>query len=406
MSFRTPFHQVFRSGAGAGAFFLNVIVWGIGTGCFNAVLNNYLIDAYSLSAYERGWLEFFREMPGLLLVFVLALMHRYSDWKILRIASLISMLGVASLQFASGKIMATFLITVWSLGEHLAMPVRSSIAMLIAREGKQGQSLGYVSAALNAGTVIGSLIVALIFYLGMTVFVVSNKLRLYNIVWLVVLVLVFAGFLCILQQSGGSSTFRRPRLYFNRKFNLYYALELFYGARKQIFMTFAPFVLIKQYGLDTSQVALLFGFCAAVNIFGSPLIGRLADHLGYRNTMIWDTVILFFVCILYGHAHRWFEPRTALIVVCLNYLLDAILSITSLASNLYVRDISSSTDETTSTISTGISVNHLVSVAAAPLGGWIWLKYDVGALFNFAAVMALANSACAYMIKPKKQISK
>ena len=138
-------------------------------------------------------------------------------------------------------------------------------------------------------------------------------------------------------------------------------------------MTFA-LVLIKNYGLNTSQIALLFGFCAAVNIFGSPIIGRLTDRLGYRNTMIWDTVVLFFVCILYGYSHQWFEPRTALVVVCLNYLLDAILSTTSLASNLYVRDISSSTDETTSTISTGISINHLISIATAPLGGWVWMR--------------------------------
>lgn len=402
MSVRSTFQRVFRERSGAGAFFLNIIVWGVGTGCFAAVLNNYLVDAYNLNAYERGWLEFFREMPGLLLVFVLALMHRYSDWKILRIASLISMLGVASLQFAVGKHMATFLIMIWSLGEHLAMPVRTSIAMLIAREGKQGQSLGFVSGALNAGTVAGSLIVALIFYLGLRVFEVSNKLRLYNMVWLVVLLLVFAGFLCTLRQNSKAGNFRRPRLYFNRKFNLYYGLELFYGARKQIFLTFAPFVLIKNYGLNTSQIALLFGFCAVVNIFGSPIIGRLTDRLGYRNTMIWDTVVLFFVCILYGYSHQWFEPRTALVVVCLNYLLDAILSTTSLASNLYVRDISSSTDETTSTISTGISINHLISIATAPLGGWVWMRYGVGMLFNFAALMALANSACAYMIKPQK----
>jgi len=166
-------------------------------------------------------------------------------------------------------------------------------------------------------------------------------------------------------------------------------------------MTFAPFVLIVNYGLNTSQIALLLSVCAAVNIFGSPLIGRLTDRLGYRNTMIWDTVILFFVCLLYGYAGIWFPPGIAVWVVCLNFLLDAILSTTSLATNLYVRDIACSPDEVTSSLTTGISINHLISIASAPLGGWVWHRYGVQVLFTFAAVMAIANSLCACLIREK-----
>lgn len=402
MSFFSRVRAPFLPNVGALAFFTSIIVWGIGTGCFAAVLNNYLVDIHQLNPYERGWLEFFREMPGLLLVFILALLHRVSDWNILRLGIMISMLGVGAMFIPGNKFTATLLIMVWSMGEHLTMPVRSSIAMQIARDGRLGQSLGMVTSVQNAGTVLGSLIVAAVFHVGLKYYEIHHKLPLYNLVWGIILVLVTISLCCTFSKNAPRTTSRRPRLYFRRKFSIFYALELFYGARKQIFMTFAPFVLVVKYGLSTSQIALLLGFCAAVNIFGSPLIGRLTDRIGYRNTMIWDTVVLFFVCLLYGYAGRWFSPAVAVHVVCINFLLDAVISTTSLATKLYVRDIADTPDEVTSSLTTGISINHLISIASAPVGGWVWHRFGVEVLFGFAAVMAIANTLCALLIRKPK----
>lgn len=391
--------SLFHPRSGARAFFLSIMIWSIGTGCFAAALNNFLVDVYQLNAYDRGWLEFFREMPGLLLVFALALLHRTGDWQVLRLGALFSLVGVSALLIPAGKMGVALLIMIWSLGEHLAMPVRSSIAMQIARSGRQGHALGLVGSVQNAGIVLGSLLVALIFASGPRLGGICDKRLLYNLVWGTVMLLVAASIACTFSKQAPRQASRRPRLYFHRKFSIFYALELFYGARKQIFMTFAPFVLIVKYDLSTSQMAILFGLCAAVNIVGSPLIGRLTDRLGYRNTMIWDTVILFFVCLLYGYAGVWFSPRLAVWVVCLNYLLDAVLSTTSLATHLYVRDIAGSGDEVTASLTTGISINHLISIASAPLGGWVWHRYGVEVLFGFAALMAVANSLCACLIR-------
>lgn len=399
MSILSDQSKIFRYRSSAFAFFISIIVWGVGSGCYAAVLNNFLVDIYHLTPFERGWLEFFRESPGLMLVFVLALLHKTSDWKILRISSFISMLGAIALLIPADKIFITFLIMIWSLGEHLVMPVRTSIAMQLAHEGKQGRSLGLVTSAQNAGTVAGSIIVALVFYFGTKKLQITNSVVLYNTVWIIIFLLITAAFLLTFTQNITNKPSKRPRLYFHRKFNIFYVLELFYGARKQIFMTFAPFVLISVYKLNTSQMALLFGTCAAVNIFGSPIIGRITDRLGYKNVMIWDTVILFFVCILYGYAGKWFSAKVAVWVVCINFVLDAILSTTSLATNIYVRDIASGDDEVTSSISTGISINHLISIISAPIGGWVWQRYGVQVLFNFAAGMAVANTVCACMIR-------
>lgn len=400
------FQETFKPNVGAGNFFLSILVWGIATGCFAAVLNNYLSDVRHIDEMERGILEFFREMPGLLLVFIIAIMHKYTDWKILKVGTLVSMIGLAGLMFASDKILITALIMVWSAGEHIILPIRSSIAMHVAREGKLGRSLGMVTGAANAGSVTGSAIAALIFYLGTRHWTVSNELTLYNLSWGLILALLVASLIVICTAKADEAKTKRPRLYFHRKYLKFYALELFYGARKQIFLTFAPYVLIRIYGMDTKTMAVLLGVCALVNIYFAPMIGKLTDYIGYKNVMIYDTVILFFVCLIYGYADSLFAKQIAMWVVCLNFMLDAIISTSSMATNIYVRDISANEEEITASLTTGISINHLISILAALLGGIVWKYVGVGWLFTFAAIMALGNSAFAMTIPAPKKVAR
>jgi len=393
--------HIFKSGSGAGAFFLSILVWGVGVGCFAAAMNNFLSDIYGMDSFDRGWLEFFRELPGLALVFLLALLHRMSDWKIMRLGTLVSMAGAALLLVPADKVFVTAVIMIWSAGEHLVLPVRSTIAMQVAKSTRAGQSLGLLSGIMNFGTVAGSLLVALIFFAGGRYLGLRSR-ELFNIVWALIALLMVVSVVSTFSPDAPNVPSKRPRLYFNRKFSKFYALELFYGARKQIFLTFAPYVIIREYKFSTASMAMLLCVCAVVNIFAAPFIGRICDRWGYRNVMIWDTVILFFVCLFYGFAGDVFPARTALAVICLNFLLDAVISTTSMANNIYIRDLASDADELTSTLSTGLSINHLISIMAAPLGGWIWKHFGIGVLFSFAAAMAVCNSLFALTLpRPK-----
>ena len=399
--------DTFRSGSGARAFFTSILVWGVGVGCFAAAMNNYLSDVCRMDSLDRGWLEFFRELPGLALIFLLALLHRMSDWKVMRLGTLISMAGAALMlipvgRFANGKMAVTLLIMLWSTGEHLVLPVRSTIAIQVAKPERAGQSLGFLTGCHNFGAVAGSVIVMLIFFLGRRCFGIGGT-ALFDTVWVLIAVLMLISVASTFSPGAPNVPSRRPRLYFAAKFSKFYALELFYGARKQIFLTFAPYVIIREYGFSTASMALLFGICAGANIVAAPLIGRLCDRWGYRNVMIWDTVVLFFVCLMYGFAGRLFAPAAALAVVCLNFLLDAVISTTSMATGLYVRDLAANPDEITATFSTGLSINHLISIMAAPLGGWVWKSFGVEWLFSFAAAMAVCNTLFAMTLpKPKR----
>ena len=95
------------------------------------------------------------------------------------------------------------------------------------------------------------------------------------------------------------------------------------------------------------------------------------------------------------------------LILCLvgdsiNFLLDAIISTTSLATNIYVLSLAAPQDELTSTLSTGISINHLIAILSAPIGGWIWMKFGVEHLFVFSAIMAICNTLFAMTIPKKK----
>ena len=88
-------------------------------------------------------------------------------------------------------------------------------------------------------------------------------------------------------------------------------LELFYGARKQIFFTFGPYVLVLFYGASAMDISILFAISSICSYFASPVVGRIIDRFGYKIVMISDTLILVIVCFFYGFAHHIFPMRVA-----------------------------------------------------------------------------------------------
>jgi len=182
-------------------------------------------------------------------------------------------------------------------------------------------------------------------------------------------------------------------------------LEMFYGARKQVFFTFGPYVLILFYGANAATISLLFAISAVACFFAAPVIGRIIDRVGYKVVMVSDTLILVIVCFFYGFAHHLFSKDVAFLICCANYLLDAVISQASMAANLYVKDLSDHGEEVKATISTGVSINHVITIFIALFGGWIWQTLGIELLFMLSAVLGLCNSAYAVTIKTKKQLA-
>ena len=397
------FSKICRKDVGAELFFPSIFVWGVGVGCFAATLNNFLVDIHHVGGTERGIMEFFRETPGVLLVFILAMLQRLTNWKILRLGIAFSLLAAGLLLIPTKFMGAVIFITIFSLGEHVVMPVRQVIAISIARSGKEGESQGLVTSAISAGTVVGSLIVAGVFFALPKWFGIGDIRLMYNTVWCIIMGLLIISIGLTFMGKIEDIKGRRPNLYFNKKFWRFYTLELFYGARKQVFLTFGPLLLIKAYDMDTKQIAMLFGVSALITaVFGGRLIGKLVDYFGYRNIMIYDTVILLVVCLLYGFADKIFPMHIAIYVVCITYILDMLISHAAMASYVYASTLSNSKEELTATLSSGISVNHVISVLVAIAGGVAYDKLGPAFLFGFAAVMSLANTLFAITIPKVK----
>ena len=238
----------------------------------------------------------------------------------------------------------------------------------------------------------------------MFAFFASHKL--YRPFFLIAAVIMAIGLLFAFRIKGSSETDKsKSRFYFRKKYKKYYMLEVFYGARKQVFFTFGPYVLILFYGASASVISLLFAVSALCSFFLAPAVGKIIDRVGYKIVMISDTLILVIVCFFYGFAHHIFPMHIAFIVCCVNYILDAVISLASMASNVYVQDISDSPEEVRATISTGISVNHLITILIALFGGWIWQALGIETLFILSAVLGLCNSAYAATIKTGKDLN-
>ncbi len=383
-------------------FLCTMGLFGTATGLFMGVLNNYLAEILSVSRFGRGVVEFLREFPGLSLIFLLALLHRHSETRIIRLALLVSMLGLFGLLAAGSRFpLAVLCIVLWSTGEHLLMPVRDSIAIHSAYAGREGRAMGLTVSFSNIGQVAGYYCVPLVFLL-VNRLVPAEAGRSatlpFQAVFAVSAVFLTLGILLSARFHKSAWHVRKERLYVRRKYLRYYILEMFYGARKQVFLTFAPFVLILNYGASTELIATLYGVYSTINVFFSPAVGRLVDKAGYRIVLIVDAILLVALCILYGFSHRWFPPEMAYRVVCAVFVLDGMLFVVGMSRSLYARTISENQSELTSTLSTGISINHLVSIGVALLGGWLWEGLGIETLFLCAAGFGVGAMVFSYLL--------
>jgi len=392
--------DVFKPDSGYKMFFTSLATFGLGYGLYKGIIDNYLAEIVSMTSFDKGVSEFFRELPGLLLVFILAVVFMFSAEKLYKIGALIMMVGMAMQTFVPAtKVMVILAIFVYSLGDHVQLGMRNTLSLTYAKEGRGGAALGLQSAWHQAGTLAGFLVIIAVFSF------LDGSLSLYRTVFGVSAAIIGLGFLSSLRMKDNSETDdTKRRFYFRKKYKKYYMLEVFYGARKQIFFTFGPYVLVLFYGANAMVISILFAISSICTFFAAPLVGRIIDRFGYKIVMITDTLVLVIVCFFYGFAHHIFPMKTAFIVCCVNYILDSMISLASMASNVYVQDLSDNRDEMRATISTGVSVNHLITIFIALFGGWIWQKLGIETLFILSAVLGLCNSAYAATIKTGKQI--
>ncbi len=376
----------------AKAFLIVILIFGVSTGIFLGVLNNYLHEILHITKMERGIIELPREFPGLLLVVFVTLLYKLCETRILRLSILIAIVGIVGLSFwGETRWIAIVMIVLWSTGEHLIMPVWQSMGVHMAKPGKEGLALGVIRSARNLGQVIGFYLIPLIIFILISAGVNADGFVQYRMTFMIAGLALFLGLGFSFKLKTRKTHLQRKGFYIRKKFWRYYILEMFFGARKQVFLTFAPYVLIVLYGASIQVMAVLFGIYSTINIFIAPVVGKMIDRWGYRRIIIFDTIILVLLCLIYGFAHRLFPQNIAFWVVALVFIVDAVLFVVTVARTVYVKTIAEDQNEVTSTLSSGISINHLVSIMIAVLGGLLWQALGVEALFMLAAFFGVGS---------------
>lgn len=389
--------SVFMEDSKYKVFLISLLITGLSYGLYKGMLDNFLAEVVGMGEMDRGVTEFFRELPGILLVFILAAFYMMSAETLYKAGAIIMLAGMGMLAILPPvKILTILAICMYSLGEHIQLGMKNTLSLKYAKPGCGGAALGAQNSMSQIGTLAGYLVIVVAFSL-------FTRKQPYTVFFFMAAALAAVSAFYAFRITGKSKTDEtKRRFYIHKKYTKYYMLEMFYGARKQVFFTFGPYVLILFYGANAATISLLFAISAIACFFASPVVGRIIDRLGYKVVMVADTLILLIVCFFYGFAHHLFPKDVAFIVCCINYVLDAVISLASMASNVYVQDLADNADEVKATISTGVSINHVITIFIALFGGWIWQTLGIETLFIISAVLGLCNSAYAATIKVKK----
>lgn len=377
-------------------FFAAVACVGACAGVFESTFNNYLSDTHNLGADARGFLEFPRELPGFLVVVFAGLLSMLAVTHMGVTGAVVFGAGLLGIAFFGGSDypLMVLMLMISSAGMHLLQPVSAAVVLALSEGRNAGTRMGQMGALQTAGTVIGTGSVVLFF----------NETTRFYAMWfgiagvLTAAVAVLYGFLHVpsLHQP-------RARLVLRKRFTLYYALEFLFGARKQIFLTFGFWVLIRVYEAEATDIARLLMIAAIIGIVFKPLVGMAIDRFGERTVMIADGVMLAVVCLGYGYAET-FASDAALAhrIAAMCFVADDLLFALGTSRSVYVSRLSESPQELTSTLAMGVSINHIASMVLPGLGGLIWVHLGYERVFTVAAGLALFIS-CVSMLLPKRR---
>lgn len=357
------------------------IFFGAASGIFTATLNNYLAEVHQLGAEARGWLEFPRELPGFMIMFVAGVMLTvFRETQMAAAAMLLTALGAVGLGFLAPNHAALVLfIIVWSLGDHIIFAVEGPIGLKLARGGKEGRRLGQFGGARNLGTIVG---VGIVFVLARAF---GDRYPMFYAIAAgsaVIAGILYAG----LDVGRGDAPSRR--LVYKKKYRLFYVISALFGIRKQIFLAFGAWVLVEIHGVSVSTIALLYFVAATLGVILRPLLGEVIDWLGERTVLAADEVLLLAICMAYAFAGELLSGGAALYALFAAYVLDIILFALRVARTTYLKKIADDPADITPTISMGITIDHAVAMTLPILSGYIWEAYGYQWVFILAGAIA------------------
>ncbi|MFT6131629.1 MFS transporter [Shewanella sp. Arc9-LZ] len=349
---------------------------------WQALLNNFVIERAAFTGAEIGLLQSLREVPGFLAftaVFVLLLIKEQT-FALSSLALLCIGVGITGwFPDVIGLYLTTILM---SIGFHYFETINQSLTLQWVDKadapGFMGKALAWRSAAALVG--YGS------------IWLIMNWLSL-DYIWMYSIIggcgLVMVFIMAVYFPRFAIGSIQHKHLILRKRYWLYYLLTFFSGARRQIFMVFAGFMMVEKFGYSVSEITALFLINYVVNLLFAPTIGRFIGKMGERNALIIEYVGLVIIFSSYAYV------SDANIAAGL-YVIDHLLFAMAIAMKTYFQKIADKQD-IASTMSVSFTINHIAAVIIPVLLGILWLS-SPKAVFFIGTGFAVCSLALAFNV--------
>ncbi|GAB3476849.1 MFS transporter [Marinomonas epiphytica] len=354
---------------------LVAIVLPISFASWQALLNNFVIEKAAFTGAEIGLLQSVREIPGFLAftaVFVL-LFIREQKFMVLSLAMLT--IGVAITGFfpsVTGLLCTTLLM---SIGFHYLETLKQSLSLQWLSKEEAPEILGKL---ISVGA-LSSLITYCVLW------VLLEMLNLdYQWVYLIAgsSALIIVVFIWLAFPTFESTTVQNKKLILRKRYSLYYALVFISGARRQIFVVFAGFLMVEKFGYSAADITLLFLINYAFNWLFAKKIGRLIGVIGERKALVFEYIGLILVFVGYAMVESA-EMAAGL------YVIDHLFFALALAIKTYFQKIADPAD-IASTAGVSFTISHIAAVFIPVSFGLLWLVSPASVFYAGAAMAVLS----------------
>lgn len=323
-----------------------------------ALLNNFVVERAGFTGVEIGILQSLREIPGFLAfttVFVL-LVIKEQAFAVISLAIL--GIGVSLAGFFPTPIGLYCTTVLMSIGFHYFEVLKQSLALQWFSKAEAPQALGKLIAVGS----ITSLIVYIVLWCLLEILALDY-------IWIFLLAGAVCGGLAVFMWMGfpkfSGQHEQTRKLVLKKRYWLFYALKFLSGARRQIFMVFAAFLMVEKFGYSASQVALLFLINYAFNWLFAEKIGGLIGRIGERRALTIEYVGLTIVFTAYAFVENPYLGAGL-------YVIDHMFFALAIAINTYFQKIASPED-IASTAGVSFTINHIAAVVVPAALGLVWM---------------------------------
>ncbi len=366
--------------------FLMAAAMPIAFSTWSALLNNFVIEVADFDGSDIGWLHTVREIPGFFAIAVIAIIIFMRE-QVLGIVSLV-LLGAATAVTAwfpsMGGILTITMLS--SIGFHYYETVNQSLQLQWIEKDRAPQVLGWMVAAGSAAALLSyGLIVLTWDTLGLT----------YNTVYMAAggVCVLIAAFCYFAYPQFEAPTPQVKKMILRKRYWLYYLLQFMAGARRQIFIVFAGFMMVEKFGFEVHEVTALFLINLLANMLFAPMMGKAVHRFGERATLLFEYAGLAIVFLLYGGIYYF---GWGVLLAAILYVVDHLLFALALALKTYFQKIADPAD-IAPTAAVAFTINHIAAVFLPAALGYLWL-ISPAAVFMLAAGMATCSFLLALLI--------